>query len=205
MEEPQGGISGMIQALLFPLGEQVGNETVMHIVRERAENIAGFVVAPRGEGKALQADHGIATPIGEPVVPSNHRAYLVTGSMRPHGISDATGRSNHELVCGQEQLCTKASACFSMGGVQQPLASLAFSQQRLCWLQSTDHLPGLRRRYQGGRMVLTEINAEVTWTPEVARVLIASKSLDTEQHIRHLSGLNRKRCALTIEHHTERR
>src|SRR5437016_14091739 len=78
----------MIQALLFTLGEQVGNEPVMHIVRERTENIPGFVVAPRGEGEALQADHGIATPIGEPMIPGNHCTYLVTGSMRPHGVPD---------------------------------------------------------------------------------------------------------------------
>src|SRR5207249_1151374 len=173
------------------------------IVRGRTENIAGLVVAPRGEGKALQADHGIATPIGEPVVPSNHRAYLVTSGMRPHRVPDATGGSNHELVCSQEQLCPKAGACFSIGRVQQPLAPLAFSQQRLCWLQGTDHLPGLRRRHQSGRMVLTEINPEITWTPEVAGMLIAAESLDTEQYIRNLSGLDRKRRVLTIEHHTE--
>ena len=53
-------------------------------------------------------------------------------------------------------------------------------------------------------MVLTEINPEVAWTPEVTGGLIAAESLGTEQHIRNLSGLNRKRCALTIEHHTER-
>jgi hypothetical protein len=51
MEEPQGGIGRMIPVLLFPLGEQVGNETVAHVVCKRAENIAGFVMAPRGEGE----------------------------------------------------------------------------------------------------------------------------------------------------------
>src|SRR4029434_4885477 len=40
MEEPQSGIGRMIQALLFSLGKQVGNETITHIVRERAKNIA---------------------------------------------------------------------------------------------------------------------------------------------------------------------
>src|SRR6185295_13977131 len=90
MEEPQSGIGGMIQALLFPLGKQVGNETVTYIVRERAENIAGLDVAPRGESEALQADHGIAPPIGEPVIPGNHCAYLVTGSTRPHRVPDPT-------------------------------------------------------------------------------------------------------------------
>src|SRR5262245_17899319 len=205
MEEPQSGIGCMIQALLFPLREQVGNKTITHIVRERAENITGLVVASRGEGKALQADHGIAAPIGEPVVPSNHCTYLVTGGMRPHGVSEATSRSNHELVCGQEQFCSKASARFGMDRIQQPLAPLVFSGQRLGWMHGTDYLPGLRRRHQCGRVVATEVNPEVAWTPEVACVLIASESLDTEQHIRNLSGLDRKRWALPIKHHTERR
>src|SRR5215475_13224094 len=100
MEKPQGGIGRMIEALLFALGEQIGNESIAHIVGERAENIAGFIVAARSEGQALQADHGIATPISEPVVPGNHRAYLVTGGTRPYGVPDAPGRSNYELVCG---------------------------------------------------------------------------------------------------------
>src|SRR5215813_5138540 len=92
-----------------------------------------------------------------------------------------------------------------MGGVQQPLAPLVLGEQGLGWLQGTDHLPGFRRRHQCGLMVATEINPEVTRTPEVTCVLIASRALDAEYHIRNLSGLDRKRRALTIEHHTERR
>ena len=76
---------------------------------------------------------------------------------------------------------------------------------RLGRWQGTDHLPGLSRRYQCGRVVITEINSEVAWTPEVACMLIAAESLSTEQYIRNLSGFDRKRRALTIEHHTERR
>src|SRR4029450_1873638 len=71
-------------------------------------------------------------------------------------------------------------------------------------MQGTDYLPGLRRRYQRGRVVAAEVNPEVAWTPEVACVLIASESLDTEQHIRNLSGLDRKRWGLPVEHHTGR-
>src|SRR5437867_2147341 len=138
MEEPQGGISRMIPALLFTLGEQVGNETVMHIVRERTENVAGFVVAPRGEGKALQANHGIATPIGEPVIPGNHRAYLVTGSMRSHGVPDATGRSNHETglrpgaALHQGQCVLQYGRCPATAGVArvQPAAPLLVAEHR---------------------------------------------------------------------------
>jgi hypothetical protein len=48
--------------------------------------------------------------------------------MRPHGVSEATSRSNHELVCGQEQFCSKTSARFGMGRIQQPLAPLVFSE-----------------------------------------------------------------------------
>jgi hypothetical protein len=139
------------------------------------------------------------------VVPGNHRAYLVTRGTRPHGVPDAPSRSNYELVCGQEQFCSEAGTRFSMGGVQQPLAPLVLGKQRLGWLQGTDHLPGFRRRYQCGCVVATEINPEVARTPEVTCVLIASKALDTEEHIRNLSGLDRKCRALTIEHHTERR
>src|SRR5215475_11765779 len=36
-------------------------------------------------------------------------------------------------------------------------------------------------------------------------MLIAAESLSTEQYIRNLSGFDRERRALTIEHHTERR
>src|SRR5262249_61786669 len=97
---------------------------------------------------------------------------------------------------GQEHSCSRGSARFGLGRIQQRLARLVLSEQGLGWLQGTDHLPGLRRRHQRGRVVATEVNPEVARTPEVACVLIASESLDTEQHIRNLSGLDRKRCAL---------
>src|SRR5262245_12116988 len=95
MEEPQSGIGRMIQALLFSLGEQVRNETIAYIVRERAENIASFDVAPCGAGEVFQAEHGITPPIGEPVIPSNHRTYLVTRCMRPYSVPEVWPRGHY--------------------------------------------------------------------------------------------------------------
>ena len=63
--------------------------------------------------KPFQADHGVAAPIGEPVVAGDHGANLVALGVRPRRIRHAADRRNQELVGGQHQLGAEAVASFA--------------------------------------------------------------------------------------------
>ncbi len=93
VEEPERGVGGVVEAFVFAIGEEVGDQAVADVVGEGAQDPAGFVVAAGGEGEAFEADHGVAAPIGEPMVAGDDRAHFIAGgraraasSTRPAGV-----------------------------------------------------------------------------------------------------------------------
>src|SRR6266581_9468496 len=68
VKEPKRGIGGVIKAFIAAFGKHVWNQSVTNVMRERAQNPAGFIVAAGGQGQTFEADHSVAAPISEPVV-----------------------------------------------------------------------------------------------------------------------------------------
>src|SRR4051812_35489545 len=77
MEIPQCGVRGVVEPLPFALGKKIRYQSVTNVVAEGAEDIACFDLATRGKGEAFEADHGVAAPVGEPVVAGDNGAHLI--------------------------------------------------------------------------------------------------------------------------------
>ena len=104
VEEPERRVGRVVQALLLALGEHVGDQAVLNVVGERAEDVARFRGSAGGEGQPFEADHGVAAPVGEPVVAGDHGAHLFAGGVGPGGVRDAAVGDDQELVYGQHEL-----------------------------------------------------------------------------------------------------
>ena len=104
VEEPEGGVGGVVEPLGPPVGEEVGDQAVADVVGEGAEDVAGLVVPPGRQGQPFEADHGVAAPVGEPVVAGDDGADLLARGMRPSRVHDAPDRGDQELVGRQDQL-----------------------------------------------------------------------------------------------------
>ena len=71
---------------------------------ERSQDVAGFGVAAGGQRQSFEADHGVAAPVGEPVVAGDDGADFVARGLGPGGVLlPAVGR-DQELVGGQDKL-----------------------------------------------------------------------------------------------------
>src|SRR3954453_23442679 len=77
MEKPEGSIRSVIEPLLLSFGEHVWDEPVTNVMCECPQNPARFGMPAGSKGQALEADHGVASPVREPVVAGNHAANLV--------------------------------------------------------------------------------------------------------------------------------
>ena len=94
VEEPEGGVGRVVEALGLAVGEEVGDQAVADVVGERAEDVAGLVVPAGREGQPFEADHRVAAPVGEPVVAGDDGADLLArgvgasrvDSTRPAGV-----------------------------------------------------------------------------------------------------------------------
>ena len=71
---------------------------------EGPQDVAGFDVPAGDQGQAFQADHGVAAPVGEPMIAGDDGADFVAGGLHAGGVLDAARRRDDELVGGQHQL-----------------------------------------------------------------------------------------------------
>src|SRR5882672_8455167 len=60
MKKPQGGVGGVVKALVLTFGKHVRNQAIPDVVSERSQNPSGFGETPRRQGQTLEADHGVA-------------------------------------------------------------------------------------------------------------------------------------------------
>src|SRR5262249_21348198 len=60
--------------------------------------------AAGGQCQTLEADHGIPSLIGEPVIAGNYCAFFVVGSVRQRCVLEPTRRMDNELVGSKYEL-----------------------------------------------------------------------------------------------------
>ena len=92
VKEPQRGVGGVVESFALALGEHVGNESVADIVGEGPQDIARLDVPAGGQGQAFEADHGVAAPVGEPVIAGDDRADFIARRPGPGRFLDAALR-----------------------------------------------------------------------------------------------------------------
>ncbi len=129
VEEPEGSISGIVSSLGGSFGEEVGYEPVFYIMGEGSENPSGLVETARRQSEAFQAYHGIATPIGEPVVAGYDRHDLITRRVGPGGAPQPSRRGYDELISCQYQLCSRTLLNLRPSSGQKPSSALLLQCQ----------------------------------------------------------------------------
>src|SRR5262249_35617617 len=123
MEIPQRGIGCVVSAFVLALWEHVGDQAIFDVVREGAKNITGFEMASRREAEPLEADHGVASPIREPVIARNDCADIITRGVRPGGVSYPCAWRDDELISRKNQLGRPARFQFVACNFKQLSAS----------------------------------------------------------------------------------
>src|SRR5262249_13333110 len=73
VEEPKSRIYGVVFRLPTLVWKAVRKHTLIAVLEKRRQNFSSQVKPFRRKGQTRQADHGIPTPVGEPVVVCDDR------------------------------------------------------------------------------------------------------------------------------------
>ena len=76
-EEPERGVDGVVLGLLAAIGKAIGDQALIEVSEESADDAAGFVEAAASDEEPGEGDHGVAAPIGEPGVASNDGGFAI--------------------------------------------------------------------------------------------------------------------------------
>ena len=205
VEEPQRRVGGVVDAGVLALGKEVRDQAVAHVVAERAQDVPGLQMTAGRECEALERDHRVAAPVGEPVVPRDDRAHLVAGGVRACGVGDASRRRDHELVGGEHELGGHAGACSRRRGDDQAAPPLALGLASGRRRERGDDFPRLGRCDQRRLGVRRERGAEVARAHERAGVRVPAAALHAIDDLLDPARLDGERGLLAVEQQAQRR
>src|SRR5262249_53575966 len=80
LKEPQSGVDRVVFWCFTGIGKTVRQHSLIYMFREGAQDAARNFIFSSRKSKTGQGDHGVATPVAEPVVASNDRFVFSTGS-----------------------------------------------------------------------------------------------------------------------------
>ncbi len=103
MDEPHGGVDGVVVGGISLIGESVGEKSAAHVVGEGGEDGFGDFVTTGDEGEAGEGDEGVAAPVFEPGVAGDDGFFV--GSPRPIAALDdeligGEGEEGEEIILG---------------------------------------------------------------------------------------------------------
>src|SRR5207237_5285444 len=98
VKEPKRRVGGVVSAFLGAVRKHVWNQTISDIMRERAQDVAGLEQSSRDQGQAFQANHRVASPIGEPMISGDDGPDFVAGGMRAGGFFEPPRGCDNKLV-----------------------------------------------------------------------------------------------------------
>ena len=143
MEEPQRRICRVVQTFTRAVGKHVGDQPVAHVMAERAEDVTSLTIATGRQRQPLEADHRVAAPVGEPVIPGNHRADVLAGGLRARRLLGASCRSDHELIGGEHEFL-RQTVVRRTGNLQQVTTAFDFCLSGMLRRERLDRLPRFR-------------------------------------------------------------
>ena len=205
VEEPHGRVRRVIEAIVRALGEQVRDEAVAHVARERLQDEPRLVVPARAQAQALERDHGVAAPVREPVIPGDDRAQLVAAHACAHGVPRAADGSDHELVRGQHQVCQDRIARPVIDPAEQASPAAKIGRSELGGIERQDDLPALHRSEQRDGPAGPERDVEATTRPQRPARFVAARRLDGIAHGIPLGGLEDEGRVLAVDVHPQGR
>src|SRR5213595_2480792 len=81
VKKPQSRVGGMIKPFFFSIWKHVWDEPITNVMGEGAQNISCFQAATLNERESFQLDHGIASPIGEPMITGDYCSHFIARGM----------------------------------------------------------------------------------------------------------------------------
>ncbi len=197
-------VGRVVEAVLIAFGEQIGDQPLIEMLRERHEGVARLGGAAGGEREALEADHRVAAPVGEPVIPRNDAARILAGGFCPRGVGRARGRLDHELIGGEHEFGSQALRIRIAGGDEQARAAVELGLPRLIRRQGVDDAEALCRGDEGDLLVFGEIDFVVAGAPRAAVRCVAALLFQlVVKAFRH--GLNGERRRMIADREPDRR
>ena len=90
MEEPERGVGRVVFSLFRNIRKHVRDQSVPNVIGKCAQDVTCLQPSASRQGQPLEADHGIAAPVGEPMVSGDDGTNLITGGMSASGFFEAT-------------------------------------------------------------------------------------------------------------------
>src|SRR5207237_8450717 len=112
VKKPQSCVGGVIKPFFFSIRKHVWDESIANVMREGAQNISRVQRATGNECESLQRNHGIASPIGEPVIAGDYGSHFIAGGVCASGFFRPTSWGDNELVARKNELGRKSAARF---------------------------------------------------------------------------------------------
>src|SRR6185437_13708043 len=104
------------------------------------QDVSGFGMTAGREREPFEADHCVASPVGEPVITGDDGANLVSGGERSRCIGDAARGSDEELICCENEFSTECILRSRIGYANQPPAPFHFGMERFVGIQRPKRL-----------------------------------------------------------------
>src|SRR5881394_603888 len=101
VKKPQRRVGGMIKPFFFSIRKHVWDEPITNVMGEGAQNISRFQAATGNESESFQRDHGIASPIGEPVITGDDCSHFIARRVSASSFFRATSRRDDKLVASK--------------------------------------------------------------------------------------------------------
>jgi hypothetical protein len=189
VKEPKRCVGGVVDPGVVALREHVRNETVLHIVRKGSEDVARLGIAAGDESQALEADHGVATPVGEPVVARNDRAKLVAVCVRTRCVGDSSCRVDDELIGGEDELTSKAFPDGATRGGDEPRPPARFELEDFVRGEGRGNVPRFGRCGESGSRTDAEDDSEESGRILVTDGVVTATLLDSVVNVSYFLAL----------------
>ncbi len=150
VEEPERRVGRVIQTVDAAFREQVRNESVAHVMRERAQDESRFHLASGRESQPLEADHRVAAPVREPVIAGDDGTDLVAECVRPRRLLGSSRRRDDELIRRQHELRRESFASRGNGLRDEPQPAAPLGLQRIQRIEHVHRLGGFGGGHQRG-------------------------------------------------------
>src|SRR5204863_9991127 len=170
VEKPECRIRRVIKPSLRAIREHVGDQSVTDVVREGSQDVSCLEGTASNERKTFEADHGVASPISEPMVSRDDGADFIAGGVRTRRFFKSAARGDDKLIRRKNQLCCNSVARFRNRFLQETRASLAFQSKRGFRREDFDNVPLLGRADQRRTIMFTKIDPKITRAPQIPLV-----------------------------------
>src|SRR5262249_45524544 len=130
VKKPERRVGGVIKTFLLPIREHVWDEPVADVMGECSQNISGLQTTTGDKAETFQRNHGVASPVGEPMITGDDSSHVVTRSMRTGGFLKTTSRRDDELVAGKNELGRKFTTRLRRRIIQHFRAPFFFRRKR---------------------------------------------------------------------------